>query len=120
MLKVQITGTKEIRELSMIDPSTGADYVQDFIGNYDALADGQFIWDEEAGAYQAEQDTFDWWSEVISAQNALAERIAELKKEQGSDEVEAVVAAASEVDLEDHAAAVNKALDEEFGVPAGK
>ncbi|OKP97837.1 hypothetical protein A3849_13760 [Paenibacillus sp. P46E] len=119
-MRVQITETNEIKELTLIDPKTGVDYVQDFIGNYDALADGQFTWNEGAGAFLAEQDTFSWWSQVIEDQKALDERIAELKESHDSEDVDAVVNAAADVDLENLAASVNKALDEEFGVTEGK
>ncbi|AKG37826.1 hypothetical protein VK70_17120 [Paenibacillus durus ATCC 35681] len=119
-MKITIKETGKSEALSIIDENTGVDFIQDFIGNYGALSDGQFTFDEETGTYIADQDTFDWWDKVVTDQTALEARIAELKEEHGYEAVDEVVNEATSVDLEDLAAAVNKALDEEFGEPAGK
>lgn len=114
-MKVFIKESATAETLSIIDPKTGVNYVADFIGNTGALADGQFVWDEERDTYVCDQKTFDWWSSVITAQQALDYRTRELINEHGPKAVHDVIHAAGGVDLEDHAANVNRALDEAFG-----
>lgn len=117
MMKVLIkeTGVKE--ELRLVDPKTGVDFVKDFVGNHGAFVDGQFTRVTESDAYECDQDTFDWWEQVIADHQALEYRIQELSSTHGSDRVAEVVNEASIRinDLEDVAVAVNRALDEEFG-----
>ncbi|MCU6709373.1 hypothetical protein M6D81_11705 [Paenibacillus sp. J5C_2022] len=109
------TGAKETLEL--IDRNNGTNCVVDVIGNYDGLGSGdyQFAYDEETGTYACTQETYDWWAKVIADQAGLADRIAELSGEHGKEAVSDVVNSASDVDLEDQAAAVIAALDEAFG-----
>lgn len=112
-MKVLINETNEIKELNY-HSDNGVNWVIDFIGNYDALNDGQFTYDEETGVYKADQGTFDWWETVITDQIKTEERIQELKEKYDAEEVDRVVNAAADVDLEDLAGAINKALDDEF------
>ncbi|EGY51312.1 hypothetical protein [Neisseria shayeganii] len=109
---IKETNTRET--LSIIDHKTGCNFIADFIGNTGALDDGQFEWNEEQNAYICNQETFDWWEKVISDNQALENRIAELIEEHGSDAVYKVVADAAYGDLEDHAAIINSELDENF------
>lgn len=53
---------------------------------------------------------------VLRNTEKVEDRIAELKETYGSSTVEKALAKTQEVDLEDHASAVNMALDETFGV----
>ncbi|EGL18561.1 MULTISPECIES: hypothetical protein [unclassified Paenibacillus] len=114
-MKVVIKGTDKVATLSITD-ANGVNYVKDFIGNYDAFLDGQFTINEDLHAYEATQETFDWWEKVINDNQALEDRLNSLREEYGSDRVNEIVSAASDVDLEDLAAAVNKALDEELNL----
>lgn len=114
-MKVTIRKTEEHHTLSLVDPSSGIDWIADFIGNHGALADGQFERDDETGGYLCDQLTYDWWAEVIADNQALEDWLHALRAERGADAVNAIVAAAGNVDLEDLAAAVNAALDEKFG-----
>jgi len=114
-MKIIIKETYAIETLSIIDPKSGVDYISDFIGNTGALIDGQFEWDEDRDAYVCDQETFDWWSTVVTANQALDDRINALVQEHGSETVYEVIHAAGSVDLEDHAPNVNQALDEAFG-----
>ena len=113
MIKVIVkeTGTKEILSITA---RGGIDYIVDFIGNTGAFNDGQFEWDDEQDAYLCNQDTFNWWSKVVTDNQALEDRIAALKETYGSGAVSEVVAGASNVDLEDLDVSVNAALDETF------
>lgn len=114
-MKIIIKETSAVETLSIIDPKTGVDYISDFIGNTGALIDGQLEWDEDRDAYVCDQETFDWWDTVVTANQSLDDRIHELVKEHGSAAVYEVINSAGSVDLEDHAANVNQALDGAFG-----
>lgn len=114
-MKIIIKETSAVETLSIIDPKSGVDYILDFIGNTGALIDDRFEWDEERDAHVCDQETFDWWDTVVTANQSLDDRIRELVKEHGSEAVYEVIHAAGSVDLEEHAANVNQALDEHFG-----
>jgi hypothetical protein len=114
-MKILIKDTNKIESLEIIDPRTGINWIEDFVGNTGALTDGQFEYEDETGSYLCEQSTFDWWSKVVSDNEALENRIYDLVQEHGSDAVYSVVNDAGGSDLEDHAANVNQALDEAFG-----
>jgi hypothetical protein len=114
-MNIIISGiTPANKTLSIIDPKTGIDYIQDFIGNTGALIDGQFNYDDDQDVYICDQNTFDWWCKVASDNQILENRIYELTKEHGSEAVYAVIYDAGTNDLEDHAAYVNQALDQAF------
>lgn len=114
-MKIIIKETSEVKTLSIVDPKSGIDYVADFIGNTGALIDGQFVWDEDHDAYMCDRETFDWWDAVVTDNQLLEDRIYGLVQEHGSDAVYNAIYAAGSVDLEDHAANANRALDEVFG-----
>lgn len=113
-MKVMIKETGILEELHLVDDATGADSAVDVIGNYGGLTDGQFVYDDDAGIYRCSQDTFEWWSRVLHEQQELEDRLAELRKEHGSERVQEVLEVVGDYDLEDMAAAVNAALDEAF------
>ena len=114
-MKIIIKETSAVQELSIIDPKSGVDYIGDFIGNTGALFDGQFEWDYDLDAYVCTQETFDWWDTVVTDNQLLDDRIHDLIQEHDLETVYKVVYAADTIDLEDHAASVNQALDEAFG-----
>lgn len=105
-MQVKVAG--EMRELSLIDPDSGVDFVVDFIGNNGGLDSFVYNGDE----YECTRDTFDWWKKVIDDQQRLIDRIFDLKEEIGSVFVNDALESIPDCDLEDHAAVVNDALDE--------
>ena len=107
-MQVKVAG--EMRELSLIDPDSGVDFVVDFIGNNGGLDKDGFTYDGEE--YECSKDTFDWWKKVINDQQKLVDRISDLKEEIGSVFVNDALESVPDCDLEDHAAVVNAALDE--------
>lgn len=113
MMKVIIRETRKMEQLQMLDNETGTDCTIDIIGNYGGL-NGQFVYDEESDVYHCNQDTFVWWERVLDEQQELNDRIAELKKEYGSERVQEVLEAVGDFDLEDQANEINAALDETF------
>lgn len=111
-MKVIVNGIE--KSLNITD-ANGIDFTKDFIGNWGALSDGQFTWDEKAGAYiAADEDTYDWWHAAINRETANMDRIAELKEIHGSDKVDEAIqaAAAGYNDLEDIQNAIANALVE--------
>lgn len=46
-IKCKITETGDVRELSIIDPDTGMDWIEDLVGNTGAFRDGRFRQDRE-------------------------------------------------------------------------
>lgn len=114
-MKIIIKETSALETLSIIDPKSGVNYISDFIGNTGALIDGQFEWDEDRDAYLCSQETFDWWDAVVTSNQSLNNRIQKLVQEHDPQTVYEVINASRSVDLEDHAANVNHALDEAFG-----
>jgi len=111
-MRVLVNGKIEVLEL--IAPS-GVNCAADIIGNYGGLSDGQFRYNEDAGAYECSPETFEWWRRVLADHQALENRIAELVEEHGSDAVYEVVGSVGGYDLEDQPAAINAALDAAFG-----
>lgn len=109
-MNVIVNGKQETLELVV----NGVNCTQDIIGNHGALSDGQFTYDEDQDAYVCDQDTFDWWDRVLTDQQSLENRIAELKEEHGFEKVQGVLDRVGHYELEDIAAAVNKELDETF------
>jgi hypothetical protein len=65
-MTVQIRETGEIIELSLIDPKTGCDYVEDFIGNTGAFNREFAVYDADNDCYIAYDDDVEWWQTVIS------------------------------------------------------
>jgi len=112
-MRVLVNG--KIEALELIDPKSGVNCAADIIGNYGGLSDGQFRYNEDAGAYECSPETFEWWRRVLADHQALENRIAELVEEHGSDAVYSVVHSVGDYDLEDQPAAINAALDAAFG-----
>lgn len=88
--------------------TTGSTNITDFIGNHDAFNEQQFSYDEEKNVYHCDQDTFDWWNQVVNDQHALQERIKDLIEVYGSEAVNEVVARAVDVELEYQAYALGR------------
>ena len=113
-MKLFIKETGAIETLAIIDPKTGCDYIFDFVGNTGAF-DREFEkTDDENADFAISQADYDWWTKVVTDNQALEYRIAELVEEHGYGRVMDVVARTGS-DLEDYAAAANAMLDEEFG-----
>lgn len=113
-MKVYVKESGEFKSLEFIDPRTGANNARDLIGNYGALDDGQFEYDPELELYTCTGETFDWWDKVLTELEAAEERILEVKEEYPEyvEQINEVTQAATDTDLEYHAEAINKALDE--------
>ena len=115
MMQVKVIETGEVKTLGLIDPDSGVDFVQDFVGNGGGFENKDFVYNHEDDVFEATAQAFGWWNQVISDQQELVYRIDELKEEHGSDAVNEVLESVGGHDLEDDAAVVNAALDEAFG-----
>jgi hypothetical protein len=111
-MKIIIKETGIVETLTLINPASGIDRISDFIGNN---PDRHLVWDADQEAYVCNQDTFDWWDAVVTANQSLDYRIHELIREHGSETVYEVIHDAGNEDLEDYAAYANQLLDEAFG-----
>ena len=116
-MNVFIKETKQIQNLELIQPENNIDLTNDFIGGYGAFGDGKFIYDDELDAFICDQETFDWWNEIITNQQALLYKIQKLNEKYGKDVVDKVIESSSMglVDLEDEASYVDSELNEAFG-----
>ena len=81
-MKVKLE-TGEVKELSIIDPESGVNWVGDLIGNAGSFVDGQFVWSEEDDAYLATTETYDWWAKYIEDQEQTERDMEELADELG-------------------------------------
>lgn len=115
MMQVKVIETGEVKTLGLIDPDSGVDFVQDFVGNGGGFENKDFVYNHEDDVFEATAQAFGWWNQVISDQQELVYRIDKLKEEHGSDAVNEVLELVGGHDLEDDAAVVNAALDEAFG-----
>ena len=114
MIKVKIRETGLIETLQVVD-AKGTDFTADMIGNHGGFSPEQFALIEDTGVYEADRETYGWWAKVLADIGALEVRLAELYEDHGYEAVNEAVLAAGHVDLEDHAANLNRELDEAFG-----
>jgi len=102
-MEITIKETGEVKELHLIDPATGVDWVADFIS-------GRNIEDGDNGEEIMTADDYAWWQEIIAAHQAIEHRKHELR-ERGIDVNAALIEADIQCDLEDEAGLVNALLD---------
>lgn len=118
-MKVRIKETGEIKNLEIIDPNTGINWINDFIqvGTnddftcFDDAVDNPYEYDGDDFDYETSEDNYDWWLEVSQAHEAVDYRIHELIQEHGSDTVNALFDDIA-CDLEYEPNYKNQAIDE--------
>lgn len=101
--QITIKETGEVKELCLIDPATGVNWVADFIN-------GRNVERGEDGESVMTADGYKWWSEIITAHQAIENRKHELR-ERGINVDAALTEADIQCDLEDEASLVNALLD---------
>ena len=124
-MKIWLYDRKERKELNLVDPNNGVDWVQDFIGNTgsfttdgDEPSQGMILavsnWldeeKEELGYpvdvdYVMSGEDFDWWNNIVNAQDEISELESELIDSSNLEEYEDSI---NHNDLEDE---INSALD---------
>ena len=111
MMKIVIRETGERKTLSLIDPATGVDWVQDLIGNSGAIGD-YIHYDDEADAYVMSQGDYEWWEEYIRLAQRDDDELRRLRRIYG-DLADRIVASewAGVSDYDDHHAADRRAIE---------
>jgi hypothetical protein len=112
-MKILNTTTGLIESLSIIDPKTGLDWTQDFLGNNEA----KMNYNDDTEMYEMDGDDMEWWKNVIEKYQANDNRIAEIESGLEWDDLEAFRnglydASSGNNDLEIHVDAVKEYLDE--------
>lgn len=93
-------------KLELIDPSTGINYLDDFIGNYCP----QIIKNGVISPID-----FKWLSEIVEDIQKVDWRIFRLVKKYGMDRVHSITSKVDPKDVATYAERLNYSLDEEFG-----
>lgn len=103
-MKIKIKETGKIESLKIISEETGIEWTNDFIGNYGALTDGQFTWNNEEDIYETDQVTYDWWFDIIEryteADAIMTEFLAGIEDPDDSDNARRAIEDACNCDLE--------------------
>lgn len=108
-MKILIKETGFIKELSIIDPTSGHDYIEDFV-------DGSIDYDEEKEFYVCDDDEYQWWLEVVISHQALRNRICDLKRKHGDTVVDDVLyCMPAGYLIDEQSVIISQLLDEKFG-----
>jgi len=70
-MKILVNGN--VKELELTDPTNGCNWEEDLIGS--SFDD----YDDDLEMYKMEQETFDWWSNYITVEKNLQDRVKNLK-----------------------------------------
>ncbi len=108
-MNIQIIETGAYETLSIIDPQSGTDWIQDLLGNYDALP----RYNGDIDAYEMTQAEYNWWLDLTATYEKQDRRMHELR--QRAESVEEFLAAwaryNSSNDLEDMPAQMEQFCD---------
>ncbi len=112
-MKIKNTTTGKIESLSIIDPRTGLDWIQDFLGNNGA----DMTYNEETEVNEMDGENLEWWKNIIEKYQANDDRIVEIESGLEWDDLEVFRnglydASSGNNDLEIHVEAVKEYLDE--------
>ncbi|MCK5612886.1 hypothetical protein KAR91_64025 [Candidatus Pacearchaeota archaeon] len=69
-MEIKIKETGEIESLGIVDPKTGVNWINDLMGNHNALPDN----DDVTGYYSMSQTDFDWWDDLVSRLSAAEDQ----------------------------------------------
>lgn len=106
-MQVKIKETGNVEELEIIDPKTGLDWAADMTGN-----DENFEYDEDEGVRVCDQETFDWWHDLIQRYQKADNRLHEIRESQDDDQaLYNHIDTFTGVDLENYPEALHQALD---------
>jgi len=62
-MEITIIETGEKEELTIIDPKSGCNWINDMMGNCGALPD----YNDDDGTYHIAKDDFEWWDNLTAA-----------------------------------------------------
>lgn len=75
-MKIQIIETGALETLSIIDPKSGMDFVQDLMGNHESLPD----YNDEIDAYEMTLEDYGWWLDLTTRYEKQDHRMYELRQ----------------------------------------
>lgn len=120
-MRIVIKETGEEKCLSLTDPQTGCDLVDDFIGNTGAIGyPGQHdacinIWfDPETEAFFTDSENFIWWENVVSEMQEFENKKYDLTQKYGIDAVYDAIGDSMLCDIEHQASNGLTALRDAF------
>jgi len=109
-MKVRINETGEINDLSIIDPKSGVNWINDLMGNHGALPD----YDDDNGIYPMSRDDFEWWADFCKDLQTAEDRAHEIRRTIDNSKYEDFLHALGDFsgDLEDNPAHIQAVCDE--------
>ena len=109
-MDITIIETNEKTELSIIDRKSGVNWVNDLLGNHDALPD----YNDDDGTYHMPQEDFDWWDNLIKEYQASDDRYYKILDQLKDPDYENMIAEFQNIncDLEDLPGYTNQICDE--------
>ena len=111
-MRIKITESEEIKELEIINPKTGIDYINDFLIKHGGFESIKFS--ETEDMYVTDQENFSRWDDIIKRYQEVDDRYFNVKQElpwEKSEEMEQQVANVAG-DLEDYLVHLNTICDE--------
>lgn len=103
-MRIIIKETKQIEDLSIIDPRQGTDWICDMLGNADAL--GKY--DEENDAYSMSQEDYEWWADYVASYQEADDKL----NEHDLDEQQEIIEIIGAVEFNDYPSALMTAIEE--------
>lgn len=73
-MKITIIETEKKEELSIVDHKSGCNWINDLMGNHDALPE----YNDDDGTYHMSQDDYDWWKDLTANYQKADDRSCEL------------------------------------------
>ena len=114
-MTIRIKETGETKELGIIDPVSGMNWISDFIGNTGAMNDGQFTWNEKDDLYEVSEEDLDWWENLVEEYEKADKAQYKFKKTLDTEDREAFeneIFKACNCDLEDMPRAILSEIEE--------
>jgi hypothetical protein len=110
-MKIKIIESQEVLELSIIDPRTGINWINDFCNSPEEFIPAD-IYSETGEDYECTRDAFDWWLDVAKRYEKADFRLCDLQAEYGRDALAEFIEDACCCDLEDMSNYLNQAMDD--------
>lgn len=95
-MKFYIKETKLIEELNLVDPANGVCFLQDLMGNHDALP----YYDCKLDAHVIELNEWKWWQDLVRDYQHAIERYHILLSECASNDYEDIKRMRSDIDCD--------------------
>lgn len=108
-MDITITETGATEELTIIDPESGVNWINDLMGNHGALPE----YNDEDNTYHMIQEDFDWWDNLVKEYQTADNRYQELLNSLNGDDYDRLLAEVQDLgcDLEDYPGFLNQICD---------